>query len=128
MKDKKLSLFYQRSAELLPTPQWVDRRTAMPFRALPDLVLRIEDELTTRFVILDAKNRTVASESDVAYKLMGYKENLGIGDFQAVGIFPIFSGGFRLRRLQKGDEKILLVHVPLSNGKRTIRRIVSRLL
>lgn len=127
LRDRRVSLFYQRSAQLLPVPQWVDRRTGLPLRAIPDLVLKVEGGPMTRLVILDAKNRTVASESDVAYKLMGYKENLGLENFQAVGIYPGFSSKFRLRRLQKGTEEILLIHVPLTNGRNTVRRIVKHL-
>ena len=126
--EKQFSLFYQQSAELLPVPTWMDRRTHRPFRALPDVVLKISDGGTERFVILDAKNRTHASESEVAYKLMGYKENLGITTFQAVGMYPSFSKSLRMRRLQKNAEQILLVHVPLSSGRQTIRRIARHFL
>jgi hypothetical protein len=124
----RFSLFYQQSAQLLPVPRWVDRRTSAPLHALPDLVLKIEDGAASSVVILDAKNRTLASESDVAYKLLGYKENLGIENFQAVGMYPSFSGKLRLRRLQKDGEQILLVHVPLSDGSRTVRRIARQFL
>lgn len=125
---KQCSLFYQHSAGLLPIPTWVDRHTHKPFRALPDIVLKISDAGTESFVILDAKNRTLASESDVAYKLMGYKENLGITNFQAVGMYPSFSNSLRLRRLEKNGQQILLIHVPLSNGRQTIRRIARQIL
>lgn len=125
---KRFSLFYQQSAQLLPVPRWIDRRTSMPLRALPDLVLKVDDGGESRVVILDAKNRTLASESDVAYKLLGYKENLGIDNFQAVGMYPSFSGKLRVRRLQKGGEQILLVHVPLSDGSRTVQRIARQFL
>ena len=126
--NKRVSLFDQQSADLLPVPLWVDRRTSAPLRALPDLVLKIVEGTSTKLVILDAKNRTLASESDVAYKLMGYKENLGIRDFQAVGIYPSFSDKLRLRRLEKGAEQILLIHVPLSRGRNTLRRITKQFL
>ena len=126
--EKQFSLFYQQSAGLLPIPTWVYRHTDKPLHALPDIVLKVSDGITDRFVILDAKNRTLASESDVAYKLMGYKENLGIKTFQAVGMYPSFSNSLRRRWLEKGAEKILLVHVPLSNGRQTIRRIARQFL
>jgi hypothetical protein len=124
--EKQFSLFYQQSAGLLPVPTWVDRHTQQPLRALPDVVLKISDGETERLVILDAKNRTRASESEVAYKLLGYKENLGIKTFQAVGIYPNFSGKLRLRRLEKATEQVLLVHVPLSNGRQIVRRIARQ--
>lgn len=127
---KELSLFYQQSAGLLPDPTWLDRRTQRPFRAIPDLVLKISDGATERFLILDAKNRTLASESEVAYKLMGYKENLGMRSFQAVGIYPSVSSKLRLRRFIKkaAAAQILLAHVPLSNGRQTVRRITRKFL
>jgi len=106
----------------------MDRHTDKPLRALPEIVLKIADGKTERLVILDAKNRTLASESDVAYKLMGYKENLEIKAFQVVGVYPSFLGKLRLRRLEKAAEQILLVHVPLSNGRQTIRRIARKFL
>ena len=79
-------------------------------------------------MILDAKNRTLASESEVAYKLMGYKENLGMWPFQTVGVYPSFSNKLRLRRLEKDMDQILLAHVPLANGRRTVGRIVRQFL
>jgi hypothetical protein len=127
-REKQFSLFYQRSAGLLPEPKWVDRHTGAPLRAIPDIVLKISDDITEQFVILDAKNRTLTSESDVAYKLMGYKENLGIEPFQAIGLYPSFSNRLRLRRLEKTSEQILLVHVPLSNGRRIFGRIAQKFL
>ncbi len=121
-------MFYQQSAGLLPVPTWVDRHTQQPIRAIPDVVLKISDGAPERFVILDAKNRTLASESEVAYKLMGYKENLGLRPFQAVGIYPSFSNRLRLRRLEKDVDQILLAHVPLANGRQTVRRIARQFL
>jgi len=119
----RISLFYQQSAGLLPKPRWIDRRTSAALAALPDMVIRIEHGNAIRLLILDAKNRTLASESDVAYKLMGYKENLGIEEFQAAGIYPAYGTRLRLRRLEKGDERIFLAHVPLSDGSRVMRRL-----
>lgn len=126
--EKQFSLFYQQSAGLLPVPTWVDRHTHIPLRGIPDVVLKISDEVTEQFVILDAKNRTLASESEVAYKLLGYKENFGIEPFQAVGLYPSFSTRLRLRRLEKFGEQIVLVHVPLSNGRQTVGRIARQFL
>ena len=127
-RGTKLSLFYQQSAGLLPVPTWVYRHTQQPIRALPDIVLKISDGATERFVILDAKNRTLASESEVAYKLMGYKENLGMRAFQAVGVYPSLSNRLRLRRLEKDVDQILLAHVPLANGRRMVGRIARQFL
>ena len=126
---KTIALFYQQSTGLLPVPSWVDRRTQKPFRAIPDVVLKISDGVTDRFMILDAKNRALASESEVAYKLMGYRDNLGIVPFRAVGIYPSFSSRLRLRRFEKvSGDQILLFHVPLSNGRQTVQRVARQFL
>ena len=122
----RLALFYQQSAGVLPNPTWTDNRTDRPFRAIPDLVLKISDDSAQFILLLDAKNRTLASESEVTYKLMGYKENLGILPYQGVGIFPKFSGGLRTRRFYKtaSNDQILLAHVPLAKGREIVRRLL----
>ena len=128
LHGRELSLYYQQSAGLLPVPTWIDRRTQQPIRAIPDIVFKISDGPTERFVILDAKNRTLASESEVGYKLMGYKDNLELRPYWAVGMYPSVSNRLRLRRLEKGGGQILLVHVPLSRGRQTVQRIARQLL
>ena len=124
-RGKRLALFYQQSAGVLPDPRWVDKRTHRPFRAIPDLVLKMTDGTEDTILLMDAKNRTLSSESEVTYKLMGYKENLGIVPYWGVGIFPSFSGESRLRRFCKTttDHQILLAHVPLARGRETVRRL-----
>ena len=124
---KRLTLSFQ-SADLLPVPKWIDRRTSTPFRALPDLVLEINDGVDHKLIIVDAKNRTSSSESEVAYKLMGYRDNLGLHNYQALGVYPAFEGHWQLRRLQRDGENILLVHAPLGEGKHLARRLVKRVL
>jgi hypothetical protein len=126
--EKQVSLFYQQSAGLLPVPTWIYRHSQQPVRAIPDLVLKVSDQTTAQFIILDAKNRTYASESEVAYKLMGYKENLQLKPFYAVGMYPGFSRKLRVRRIEKGNDRISLIHVPLAQGSLTMRRLAKRFL
>ena len=129
-QGNRLTLFFQQSAGVLPDPTWVDRRTRRPFRAIPDLVLKITNDTTDIILLLDAKNRTLSSESEVTYKLMGYKENLGIIPYQGVAIFPGFSGEPRLRMFYKtaADDRILLAHVPLVRGRETVLRLFRQFL
>ena len=126
----EVSVFYQQSAGVLPGSLWLDRHTQRPFRALPDIVLKISDGPADRFVILDSKNRSIASESEVAYKLMGYRENLGIEPFQAIAMYPSFSDELRLRRLVKkaSTDQILLIHIPISNGRQIVGKIARKFL
>ena len=129
-QGNRLTLYFQQSAGVLPDPTWVDKRTRRPFRAIPDLVLKITDDTTDTILLLDAKNRALSSESEVTYKLMGYKENLGIMPYQGVALFPGFSGELRLRGFYKtaADDRILLAHVPLVRGRETVRRLFRQFL
>ena len=129
-QGNKLALFFQHSAGVLPDPTWVDKRTHRPFRAIPDLVLKITNDTMNTFLLIDAKNRTLSSESEVTYKLLGYKENLGTMPYQAVAVFPGFSGGLRLRGFYKtaADDWILLAHVPLVRGREAVRRLFRQFL
>ncbi|HVZ27784.1 MAG TPA: hypothetical protein VG798_03930, partial [Rhizomicrobium sp.] len=116
-----VDIFFQRGAGLLPSGRWLDTRNGKPLRGIPDIILRMRKASGERLVILDAKNRSTASESEVAYKLLGYKENFGLGDYFAVGLYPGFHKPGRMRSLSKGGEHIKLIHVPLWNGRRLIR-------
>ena len=129
-QENRLDLYFQQSAGVLPAPTWVDKKTQRSFQALPDLVLKITNEATYNILLLDAKNRTLSSESEVAYKLMGYKENLGLIRYQGAALFPGFSGELRLRRLHKAasGDRILLAHVPLIRGRETVRRLLRHFL
>jgi hypothetical protein len=72
-------LFFQTGVGVLPAGQWIDRHSKRPLRALPDIIVRIRSLYERRdpvILLVDAKNRTGIDESDVAYKLLGYKENL----------------------------------------------------
>ena len=122
-RGREVSVFFQQSANVLPVPTWIDKRKGKPIRGTPDIVCRVADGNKKETIILDAKNRTRASESEVSYKLMGYKENLGVTPYRAVGIFPSTSGTVRLRRYVKEGHEILLVHVPLACGGRTVQRV-----
>jgi hypothetical protein len=121
--DREVALFYQQSAGLLPAPTWIYRHSQQALRAIPDLVLRLTEGHSEQFVIVDAKNRTYASESEVAYKLMGYRENLELRPFHAIGLYPGFSGKLRVRRLEKAEDRICLIHIPLAEGSVTVRRL-----
>ena len=124
----KISLHFQQGAGILPVPTWIYRHTKQPFRAIPDFVLKVNGIAKERIMVLDAKNRSNTSESEVSYKLMGYKENLDMKPFQAVGIFPSLSNRLQLKRLEKNSDQILLAHVPLSNGRNSVKRIARRFL
>ena len=126
----RLTLFFQQSAGVLPNPTWVDKRTNRPFRGIPDLVLKTTSDTRDTILLLDAKNRTISSESEVTYKLLGYKENLGAKPYQGVAIFPSLTRSLRLRGFYKAsaDDRILLAHVPLVRGREAVRRLLQQFL
>ena len=126
----KLTLFFQQSAGVLPNPTWVDKRTNRPFRAIPDLVLKTTRDTRDTILLLDAKNRTISSESEVTYKLLGYKENLGTKPYQGVAIFPSLTRSLRFAWVLQGvaDDRIVLAHVPLARGREAVRRLLRQFL
>jgi hypothetical protein len=60
------------------------------------------------------------AESEVAYKLLGYKENFGLENYIGVGLYPSFTRASRQRTLLKGNEHIKLLHVPIQKGRRFV--------
>jgi len=119
-----LEVFFQRASGILPAGRWVDENTNEPLRGIPDITLRVSTEGETRLIFVDAKNRSVATESDVAYKLLGYKENFGLENFVAVGLYPCFKTEHRMRMLSHNGNRIILLHVPLLKGRATMRAAV----
>ena len=118
-----IEVFFQRSADALPKGRWTERDNGRSLRGIPDLLLHLQNgaDQKVRLIIVDAKNRSIASESEVAYKLLGYKENFGLEEYLAIGLYPRFDRRHRIRVLSKGDEHITLLHVPLQSGLRTVR-------
>ena len=123
INGKQVELYYQGSKRL-PRGAWRWRRPDHTLRSLPDIVVAIEDQ----FIILDAKNRDVSSESEVAYKLLGYKDNLRFSPYYGVGILPLFQGESSSRFMSSGDDRILLSRVHLSKGMQVMGKLVQHLI
>lgn len=126
--NQRLEVFFQAAAAVLPEGHWKYRNTQQPLRAIPDIVIRYtRDPVTSRLFIVDAKNRTSASESEVTYKLLGYRENLRLSPYFAVGVYPADKAIGRIRRVEEGASQVAVVHIPLVGGARVVRRILRTL-
>jgi hypothetical protein len=120
-------VYFQNGAEALGNTSWRYRGGA-PFRALPDIVLKVQSRTNERIVIIDAKNRSEGSASEVTYKLLGYRENLRLSPFLAVALFPSF-GRFSSKRLEEsnGSAAIALLRLPLVRARNIVGRLAALL-
>jgi len=126
--DASVEVFFQAAASVLPPGAWRYRHSGAALRAIPDIVIRIRTQgAQDRIVIVDAKNRTSASESEVIYKLLGYRENIRLTPYSAVGVYPSLEPHPRVLRLSDGTSRVTLVHVPLRGGRQVATRLVRAL-
>jgi hypothetical protein len=125
-----VEVFFQTATSVTPVGRWKYTHSGAALRGIPDIVLRCQNSASPpeRIVFIDAKNRTFASESEVIYKLLGYKENFAISPYLALGAYPSLTRDHRVRELFEGSHRILLLHVPLVSGKRMARRLAHVLL
>jgi hypothetical protein len=125
-RDLKLRLFYQ-SGHLsnLSTYRW--KITQRPLRAIPDFVIEVDQGDTNRVYVIDAKNRGRSAESEIVYKLLGYKENLKLEPYWALGLAP----GGRKRRINsvyRNNTRIHVAFVALDRGAQDVGRGVASML
>jgi hypothetical protein len=126
VKGVDVRVFFQRGGDLLPSGRWIYKHSGQSLRAIPDIVVETvrRDTKARQLLLIDAKNRSVSSEGDVLYKLIGYQENLGLVPYLGVGLYPKFSTGLRTRVLKRDATRTAtVVHVPLDNGRRVIKRM-----
>ncbi|HEX8377466.1 MAG TPA: hypothetical protein VF602_06570 [Pedobacter sp.] len=121
-KDTKIELYFQTAAIVLGKGLWIDKITNRSLRGIPDIILRFTNSKESRLVIFDAKNRSKSSESEVAYKLIGYKDNFNINPFIGIGLYPSFDN-FTYRHLQNKNNQIYLLHLPLLRAKKILQKI-----
>ena len=126
-----LRLYYQ-AGYFSSTARYVWQKTAKRLRAIPDFSIELETTKGRRSIILDAKNRSVNSTSEIIYKLLGYRENLGITPYISLGIAPASAGGAALDGVSFGDRHAGVIRVPLGTGgvvfKRAVPRWINRLI
>jgi hypothetical protein len=127
-EGRTIELYFQTSMNVLPKGRWIYRKTRAALRGTPDIVLRVTNGGVGKVIILDAKNRSDSTESEVTYKLLGYKENWGLSPFYGVGIYPSLGNRLEIKRLDSGADSLFLVHVPLLRARRVIDKVTKRLL
>lgn len=134
----RVRIIYQ-SGQPIPTRNWIyskvlpktanQNRVGNSLRAIFDYVVEIERNGATETIIVDAKNRE-PDQSEIIYKLLGYKENThnGIQPFVAAAVFPGYRDEFGLVELKSGESRVYLLEVPLSRGRRTFVHLLRLLL
>lgn len=122
-----IRLFYQ-AGHLGKSAKWAYRRGNRPLRAIPDLLIEAREGPDVTHMILDAKNRSAASPSEVIYKLLGYKENLNLQPYWAVGMFPGLSSTPVFQTLERGQSRVVVFQLPLGRGQRLMRWVLRTIL
>lgn len=119
-------IYYQR--RFGPSTLWTWEESGKKLEAIPDVILSISTLTSSRIVLIDAKNRSAASESEVAYKLLGYKDNLNFKPYFAIAVFPEFEHSkVSYRGLRKEEDQVLLVRIPLLITEARLRAFARRL-
>jgi len=123
----EVKVFFQ-TGRPLGAKRWRDRATMKLLAAIPDILLETRRNGETRFFVVDAKNRPQASDSSVAYKMLGYSENIAVRPFFGMAIFPSARRKITRRTLVRGLNQVTLLRVPLDMGSRVVRRVIRQML
>lgn len=120
LADLALDLHYQH--HFGRRTSWTWEESGKKLEAIPDIVCTARAVEGDRVFLIDAKNRSAASESEVAYKLLGYKENLGLKPYFALAIFPEHErSNIVIKSLNNGENRIVLARIPLLISEARLR-------
>lgn len=117
----RISLHYQAS-HVGQSARYRWRGSGKQLRAIPDFAIEIENASGSHTVLLDAKNRAVSTNSEIIYKLLGYRENLGLEPYLAVGIAPAGGKRHALDGVEHYDRHAAVLRLPLAKGAAFLRR------
>jgi hypothetical protein len=124
INGKTFSLFFQ-SGVVLPFRNWSYVSTGKKLEAIFDIFCRVTSAngADTIDIIIDAKNRSAASEGEVAYKMLGYKENVLTEHQRFIGLAIFLSEEPRLKvkSLHRGEHRLWLAYAPLGKSEQTVR-------
>jgi hypothetical protein len=130
IRGKRVRLFFQ-SGVALPSRNWNYVPAGNKLGAIFDILCQITspDQADTTNIIVDAKNRAANSEGEVAYKMLGYKENVMDEHqrFLGLAIFPSDQDFLKIKSLQRAEHRLWLAYAPLAKGERTMRLFSSAL-
>ncbi|MDX1132201.1 hypothetical protein GOL33_17170 [Sinorhizobium medicae] len=104
------------------------RGSGRPLRAIPDYVAETEQNGTFKTIILDAKNRPQSSKTEIIYKMLGYKENLGLNRFTALAIAPSYDESSFHRVQDRRGNAVNVIYLQLGKGDVILRRILRSVL
>jgi hypothetical protein len=117
----RISLHYQ-AGYVGKSARYHWRKSGKQLRAIPDFTLELETSEGSLTVLLDAKNRVLNSNSEIVYKLLGYRENLGLSPYFALGIAPAHSGNRSLDGVQHADRRAAILRLPFATGANVLKR------
>ncbi len=116
-----IKLFYQ-AGYISKSARYFRPKNGKSLRAIPDFILECSDTKQTLSVLLDAKNRTLNSNSEILYKMLGYRENLGLSPYFGLGIAPEYSGNRSYDAIRYEDRFAGVLRLPLDGGGEIMKR------
>ena len=125
-KNVQVRLFYQ-AGYFSKRARYIWQRSHRQLRAIPDYALEFRGPSWERSVLLDAKNRVGNSDSEIIYKLLGYRENLAISPYLAIGLAPEYGRRLSFNGVDHADRKASIVRMPLLKGRYIFERWLPKL-
>lgn len=117
----QINLYYQAS-HVGQSARYRWRMSGKFLRAIPDFALEIKKPSGSQTVLLDAKNRSMSTNSEIVYKMLGYRENLGLDPYIAVGVAPAHGRRHLLDGVQHDARQAAVLRLPLRKGAAFMRR------
>jgi hypothetical protein len=123
IRGRRIRVHFQ-SGVALPVRNWRLIDGNRELGAIFDILCRLTSVDGSRSVdlIIDAKNRGAKSEGEVAYKMLGYKENVTAPSdtFRGIAVFPATTARLEVSGLKRDAHRLWLVRVPLGESKQAI--------
>lgn len=120
-QDFRVRLFYQ-AGHISQAARYHRRKSKKPLRAIPDFVLEITWPGRSISLLLDAKNRVLSSNSEIIYKMLGYRENLGLSPYFGLGIAPAPDQRRYFDGVRYSKRLAAVIRLPLDGGAQFIKR------
>lgn len=122
-QNLQVKLFYQ-AGHISQSARYFRRGTSKPLRAIPDFLLSLNRGGRSMSVLLDAKNRVLSSNSEILYKMLGYRENLGMSPYFGLGIAPAYDGNRNLDSVRYSQRLAAVLQLPLNGGADFVKRVL----
>jgi hypothetical protein len=126
-EDVRVDLHYQ-AGYLSKNARYTWRNSGNPLRAIPDYSIELKGPGWSRCILLDAKNRVYSSHSEIIYKMLGYRENLAISPYLAIGLAPNYGARAGISAVDYDKRTAMVARIPLCGGKRLFQKLLPNII